>query len=72
PSLQKLVDTYRANMNAGNVDVVSYYTVLGNLVAKQINVLKLKQQLMDNRIALEVATGRYVPDTTTGADQPKR
>ncbi len=62
PSLQKLVDTYRVNLDRGNVDVLSYYTALGNLVAKQIDVLKLQQQLADNRIALEIAIGRYIPD----------
>lgn len=60
PSLQKLVDTYRSALQRGNVDVLSYYQALGNLEAKKAAVLKLKQQLIDNQIALELATGQYL------------
>jgi outer membrane protein TolC len=64
PGLQRLVQTYQTNLNRGNVDVLSYYTAVGNLAARKIDVWKLKQQLMENRAALELATGRYLPDET--------
>jgi outer membrane protein TolC len=60
--LKHLTDTYRDALVHGNVDVLSYYTALGDLAQKQLDVLKLKQQLMDNFIALELAAGEYLPD----------
>jgi outer membrane protein, heavy metal efflux system len=61
PSQQRLVDTYKTALNLGNVDVLSYYTAIGDLQQKKLNVIKLKQQLVDNRIALEIAAGEYLP-----------
>jgi len=74
-SLQRLVDTYRSALQRGNVDVLSYYTAVGNLEQKRSAVLKLKQQLIENQIALELATGEYLqaPQTqsTTRAATPR-
>jgi outer membrane protein TolC len=61
PSLQRLSDFYREALNRGNVDVLSYYTAVNNLAQKQLDILKLKQELMDNVVALELATGEYMP-----------
>ncbi|MEA3186403.1 MAG: outer membrane protein heavy metal efflux system [Chthoniobacter sp.] len=55
PALQRLVSTYQDALNQGNVDVLSYYTARTNLAQKQIDILKLKQQLALNRVALEAA-----------------
>jgi outer membrane protein TolC len=62
PSLQRLVNTYRQALDRGNVDVLSYYGARSSLAQKRLDVLKLKQQLAENRIALEIAAGQYVPD----------
>lgn len=62
-SLKKLVETYRVARESGYVDALSYYSAIGNLEQKQINVLKLQKDLMDNRIALEIAAGCYLSDT---------
>jgi cobalt-zinc-cadmium efflux system outer membrane protein len=62
PSLQQLIDTYRDAYNHGNVDVLSYYSAINTLTQKQLDVLKLQQQLTDNRIALELAAGEYLPE----------
>jgi outer membrane protein, heavy metal efflux system len=62
PSLQRLVDTCRDAYNHGNVDVLSYYSAIDSLAQKQLDVLKLRQQLTDNRIALELAAGEYLPE----------
>jgi outer membrane protein TolC len=61
PGLQRLIETYRQALNQGNVDVLNYYIAIDLLTQKQLDVLKLKQQLMDNRIALELAAGEYLP-----------
>ena len=65
PALQRLVNTYRTAVGQRNVDVLSYYNAQNDLAQKRIDVLKLKQQLMDNQIALEIAAGRYLPAPTT-------
>jgi outer membrane protein TolC len=62
PAQQRLVDTYKTALDQGNVDVLSYYTAIGDVQQKKLNVIKLKQQLVDNRIALEIAAGEYLPD----------
>ncbi|MCX7429240.1 MAG: TolC family protein, partial [Planctomycetia bacterium] len=61
PSLQRLVDTYRIAVDAGQADVLSYYTAWNDLIQKRIDILKLKQQLAGARISLELATGLYDP-----------
>lgn len=63
PKLQFLVDTYRRAMAQGNIDVLSYYTAQNDLAQRRIDLWRLRQQLMDNKIALEIASGRYIPDT---------
>ncbi len=57
PSLQRLVDTYRAALDQGNTDVLSAYTAQSALAQKQIDVVKLRQQLIEDWIALEIASG---------------
>lgn len=61
PGLERLVTTYRQAVNAGQADVLSYYTAWNNLTQKRIEVLGFEQQLMQSRIALELASGRYLP-----------
>jgi outer membrane protein TolC len=63
PTLQRLVDTAKSALDQGNADVISYYQTRFNLILRQIEVLKLKQQLIETRIALEIASGRYLPDS---------
>ena len=61
PALRELVRTYDLALRQGNADVLSYYTARNDLAQKEIGMLKLKQQLMDEQIALELAAGRYLP-----------
>jgi outer membrane protein, heavy metal efflux system len=56
---KKLVETYRIATEKGQADVLSYYTAWNDLTQNQIEVYKLKQQLIDSRIALELETGLY-------------
>jgi outer membrane protein TolC len=67
PSLKKLVEVYRDAVDHGNVDVLSYYVAWNNLTQKNLDLLKLQQQLADNRIALELATGQYLSDEAENA-----
>ena len=62
PGLQRLADTYGAAFGQGNVDVLSYYSAQNSLAQKQLDILKLKQELMDTKIALGLAAGEYLPD----------
>ncbi|MHB8482891.1 MAG: TolC family protein [Nitrospiria bacterium] len=59
PGLDRLVQTYRLAVNAGQADVISYYTAWNNFTEKQIEVLALQQNLMETLIALELASGLY-------------
>ena len=61
PVLQHLVEVYRVAIGQGNVNAFEYYSAQNNLNQKTIQILKLKQQLIETRIALELASGRYLP-----------
>ncbi len=65
PALERLVKAYEAALAARNLDVLSYYAAQNDLSQKRVDALKLKQQLLDNRIALELAAGRYLQDAAT-------
>ena len=62
PAMERLVGTYRNALARGNADVLSYYTAIGTLAQKRLDLIKLKQQLVQNRIALEIASGQYLPE----------
>jgi cobalt-zinc-cadmium efflux system outer membrane protein len=62
PALETLVSTYRDALEQGNADILSYYTAIGNLAQRRLELLKLEQQLVQHRIALEIAAGEYLPD----------
>jgi outer membrane protein TolC len=57
PALNRLVKAYQSSVDHGNADILSYYGAINDLNQKQIEVLQFKQQLMDNKIALEIAAG---------------
>ncbi len=57
---KNLVQISYKGLLEGNVDVLSYYNARSELIAKQIDILKLKQNLADLIIALEIAAGRYL------------
>jgi outer membrane protein, heavy metal efflux system len=57
PTLKNLVQTYYTALQEGNADILSYYNARKDLIDKQIEVLKLKQNLVDLDIALEIAAG---------------
>ncbi|MEO8426575.1 MAG: TolC family protein [Verrucomicrobiota bacterium] len=61
PVLERVVETYRVALNQRQVDAFSYYTAQNNLNQERIQVLKLQQQLVETHVALELASGRYLP-----------
>ena len=61
PALRQLVATYEQALKYGNADVLSYYTAWNSLSQKEIALEALKQQLVSQGIALELASGRPLP-----------
>jgi cobalt-zinc-cadmium efflux system outer membrane protein len=59
PSLERLVDTYRQALDQGQADVLVYYTAWNDLATQRSKVITLKQQLVETRMALEIAAGVY-------------
>jgi outer membrane protein, heavy metal efflux system len=68
PVLQHLVDIAKEASDQGTGDILGYFQAKTNLSQKSLQIIKLKQQLVDSRIALELASGRYLP---TGDRQRK-
>lgn len=61
PSFQTLAGSYRAALGRGNMDVFSAYIAETALIQRRIELAKLKQQLVQDWIALEIASGQYLP-----------
>ena len=61
PVLRLLVDIAKEASDQGAADVLGYFQARTNLNQKSLQIIKLKQQLVDSRIALELASGRYLP-----------
>ncbi len=61
PALKRLMESYRTALEQGNVDVFSYYSAQNNFNTAQLSLIKLKEQLVENWIALELASGRFLP-----------
>ncbi len=59
PALDRLVRSYRAAVESGQADVLSYYTAWNDLNDKRIEIRALESALVDARIAMEIATGVY-------------
>jgi cobalt-zinc-cadmium efflux system outer membrane protein len=59
PDLANLVQAYEAAIGIGQVDVFNYYVAWNNLTDKKIDFLSLELQLLQAKIALEVASGLY-------------
>ncbi|MCK9377604.1 MAG: TolC family protein [Syntrophobacterales bacterium] len=67
PTLSNLVQTYYHALLEGNADVISYYNARDELIARQIQLLTLRRNLADQRIALEIAAGEYLGSGERGA-----
>jgi outer membrane protein TolC len=70
PRAERLVNAYKRALDAGNADVLSYYGALNDLAQKRIGVVKLKQQLVQAGVALELATGQFLPALSAAESAP--
>jgi outer membrane protein, heavy metal efflux system len=59
PDLENLVNAYKLAIEDRQIDVLNYYVSWNSLTDKQIELLSLQLQLVEARIALEIATGIY-------------
>jgi len=60
PILKEVVQSYHQGLLEGVADVLTYYNALNQLIATQIEVFKLRQNLVEHIIALEIAAGGYL------------
>ena len=79
PSLESMSRTYQQAMKQGDVDALSLYAAQNALLQKRVDVAKLKQQLMQNWAALEIAAGQTLPlnsattrPTTIPSSEPRQ
>ncbi len=57
---QKLVQVSYNGFLEGNIDALSYYNEVDRLTARRLGVLKLKRDLADLYVALEITAGEYM------------
>ena len=62
PNLERLVDDYRQALQQNQADILSYYTAWSDLTSKRIELLSLQQELVEARIALDIAAGIFQQD----------
>ncbi len=60
-ALSRLEQIYSQALKQGSADVVTYYRLVNHLISQRIRLIALRQQLEDNRIALELASGVIIP-----------
>jgi len=56
----QLVEAYKLALKDGNADIVTYNNLRNELETRRLGILKLKRDLTDMGIALEIAAGEYV------------
>jgi len=61
PIFERLVSSAETAMRGGNTDVLAYYAARSSLIQKRVQVVKLKEQLLEAQTALEIASGRFIP-----------
>ena len=62
PTLRNLVQTYHQALLEGNADVLTYYNARDNLIAQELDLLNLRLNLADQKVALEIAAGTYLAE----------
>jgi outer membrane protein TolC len=61
PVLEKSAHSYKKAAENGSGDYLSYYKVLNAFYSAEIELLGLQKRLVETGIALEIASGRYLP-----------
>jgi outer membrane protein TolC len=60
PVFEKLVSSAEAAMQQRNTDVLAYYAARSGLVQRRVQLMKLREQLLEALTALEIASGRFI------------
>jgi outer membrane protein, heavy metal efflux system len=66
PALEQLARAYQLAFDSGNADVLSLYTARNDLARKRIEAIKLKQELAELGVGLELAAGLYLQNEPGG------
>ena len=61
PVLEKSSQSYKKAAENGSGDYLSYYHVLNDFYSAKAEMLGLQKKLVETGIALEIASGRYLP-----------
>lgn len=61
PALEKLTAVAQSASTSGDADVLGYYEARSNLIQKRLQLIKLEEQLMETKTALELASGQFDP-----------
>lgn len=59
-TLKKLVHISYNGFLEGNIDALTYYNEVDRLTSRRLDALKLRQNLADLYVALEITAGRYI------------
>jgi outer membrane protein, heavy metal efflux system len=59
-TLNKLVDISYNGFLEGNIDALTYYNEVDRLTSRRLDALKLRQNLTDLYVALEITAGEYL------------
>ncbi len=60
PVFEKLVSSAEAAMQERNTDVLAYYAARSGLVQRRVQLVKLREQLLEALTALEIASGQFI------------
>jgi outer membrane protein TolC len=60
PAFRQVVETSGKAVDEGNAEILGHYTLQNDLTQKSLDILKLKQQLAQARIALETAAAWHL------------
>ncbi len=72
-ALERLLVIYKEALHQGNADLLGYYRLQNELLLKRLELLRLRQTQSDLGVALEIASGVYLPMRckTLGIVNPK-
>jgi cobalt-zinc-cadmium efflux system outer membrane protein len=60
PQMQKTAQLMRQGVDKGNITLITYESVLTSLLTNQLRLLTLRQNITEQMIALQIATGKYL------------
>jgi len=69
PILGDVVKRYQLALLEGSADVLTYYNAVNQLITEKLRLLRLRQKLVDRKIALEIAAGMYLGGLETNGER---